>query len=100
MPLLSQPEDFPAGFKRTQFPVILAYYLTFNRSQGQSLERNGLELPQSVFTHGQLYVGLSRSGDPNQVFIHANQDEFLHLADHLRNDRVYTKNVVYPGIFL
>ena len=41
-------------FKRTQFPVLVAYYLTLNRAQGQTLERSGMYLPTSVFSHGHL----------------------------------------------
>ena len=90
------------SFKRVQFPVFLAYYLTINRAQGQSLDVAGMELPQSIFTHGQLYVGWSRCGDPDRLFIFANQDEFENVR-HLLSPgeaRVFTRNVVYKEIFL
>ena len=45
---------------------MLDYYMTFNRSQGQSVEQHGLFLPQSLFTCGQLYVGLSRYRNPKK----------------------------------
>ena len=38
--------------------------MTISKSQGQSLGRVGLYLPRPVFGHGQLYVALSRSGNP------------------------------------
>ena len=101
IPLLSKESDFPAIFKRLQFPVIGAYYLTFNRAQGQSLDCCGMELPSSVFTHGQLYVGASRTGDYDQVFVYADQKEFdsIKLAqqrDHEINEEgTFTRNVVY-----
>ena len=35
--------------------------MTINKIQGQSLSKVGLFLRQPVFTHGQLYVALSRA---------------------------------------
>ena len=31
-------------------------------------------LTQDVFAHGQVYVGLSRCGDPNKLFVYGNLD--------------------------
>ena len=88
--------DFPARFKQKQFPILLAYYLTFNRAQGQSLERVGIRLHRSVFTHGLLYIGMSRSSDPMFVFVYADQSEFQHLIDDgiLDPTKTYTCNII------
>ncbi|EOA36687.1 hypothetical protein CARUB_v10012067mg, partial [Capsella rubella] len=51
---------FPFCMRRRQVPVAVAFAITINKSQGQTLEYVGLFLPKSVFTHGQLYVALSR----------------------------------------
>jgi hypothetical protein len=54
----------PAGkgmdVSRRQFPLRLAYGLTFNKSQGQTLLRVGVDLLGDVFAHGQYYVVVSR----------------------------------------
>ena len=39
-------------------PVHLAYSMTINKAQGQTFQKVGLDLPKSVFAHGQLYVAL------------------------------------------
>ena len=87
IPMKSKESDFPVLFTRLQFPVIGGHCLTFNRAQGQSLDHSGLLLPQSVFSHGHLYVGLSRTGDPKNVHVFANQDEFHNLAHALDVDK-------------
>ena len=41
--------------------------MAINKVQGQTLKHMGLYLPQSVFSHGHLYVALSRVGSKEQV---------------------------------
>jgi hypothetical protein len=47
-------------FLRRQFPLKLAYALTTNKSQGQTLNRVLLDTRKEVFAHGQAYVACSR----------------------------------------
>ena len=41
--------------------------MTTNKTQGQTLKCVGLDLRQPVFTHGMLYVALSRIGDRENI---------------------------------
>ena len=89
-------DEFPFIMKRVQFPVKLAY-VTFQRSQGQSLDKCGILLNRSVWTHGQLYVAMSRCGAMSRVKIYANQAEFEEL--NLAPNNHYIHNVVYTEVF-
>lgn len=51
--------SYPSSFKRRQFPVKVAFAMTINKSQGQTFDRNGIDLRKDVFNHGQLYVAFS-----------------------------------------
>jgi len=54
----------PIKPKRRQSPIRVAFTATINKAQGVILKRLGLCLPQPVFGHGQMSVGISRVGDP------------------------------------
>ena len=60
--LISAPIDFPFQFSRRQLPIRHSYCLTIHKSQCQTFQRVGLYLPDDnqCFSHGQLYVALSR----------------------------------------
>ena len=67
----------PYRFKRTQFPIMVSYAMTIHKSQGQSLTHVGIYMEKDVFTHGQLYVALSRARDPKHLWICINHGEYL-----------------------
>lgn len=88
--LTSSPQDgYPFIIHRHQIPVKLAYAITINKSQGQTLNRVGAYLDQPVFTHGQLYVALSRVSRLNSLSVYLGNND-------LNNDT--TKNVVYREV--
>ncbi|KIN97682.1 hypothetical protein M404DRAFT_159715 [Pisolithus tinctorius Marx 270] len=61
-------------FSHKLFPVHLAYSMTINISQGQTVQHVGLDLRTPVFSHGQLYVALSRCTHPRNIkMLHSGQ---------------------------
>uniref|UniRef100_K3ZCL8 ATP-dependent DNA helicase n=1 Tax=Setaria italica TaxID=4555 RepID=K3ZCL8_SETIT len=60
---------FPFHFKRKQFPVRLSFAMTVNKAQGQTIPNVGIYLPEPVFSHGQLYVALSRATTAKNIKI-------------------------------
>jgi len=60
---------WPFTLQRRQFPLQLAFVMTINKAQGQTMKTVGIFLPELVFTHGQLYVALSRATRVNDVFV-------------------------------
>jgi hypothetical protein len=81
----------PFKFQRWQFPISVSFAMTINKSQGQSLKHVGVYLPQSVFSHGQLYVAISRVTSRHELK--------MLLVDDDGNLTNTTSNVVYQEIF-
>ncbi|PIA29184.1 hypothetical protein AQUCO_06200046v1 [Aquilegia coerulea] len=86
-----EPTDSETPFKMShrQFPIRLAFAMTINKSQGQSVKIVGIDLQNPVFNHGQLYVALSRCTSLRRitVLLPSEEDET-------------TTNVVYPEVLL
>jgi len=92
MDLVSSDSSFPFKFCRRQFPISLCFAMTINKSQGQSLSNVGLYLPRLIFTHGQLYVVVSR--------VTAIKGLKMLILDEDDNPCTSTKTVVYQEVFL
>jgi hypothetical protein len=67
--LTPEASGLPFTIIRRQFPVIPAYCLTVHKAQGQTMRRVGLIFESDPFTHGQLYVALSRVAGWHEVFV-------------------------------
>ncbi|GBL78807.1 hypothetical protein AVEN_65339-1 [Araneus ventricosus] len=63
------PSYFPFQFKRIQFSVRLSFALSINKAQRQFLKIVGLDILKQRFSHGQLYVGCSRVGKADNLYI-------------------------------
>ncbi|XP_021974686.2 uncharacterized protein LOC110869772 [Helianthus annuus] len=89
--MIPSDKKIPFKFQRRQFPITVCFAMTINKSQGQSLSRVGLYLRDPVFSHGQLYVALSRVKTRDGVK--------LLISDKDGSPTNKTKNVVYKEIF-
>jgi len=52
--------NWPFVLRRHQFLIRMAFAITINKSQGQTFNNVGVYLLSSVYSHGQLYVPISR----------------------------------------
>ena len=110
-----KPEDktIPFEFIRKQFPVKVCFAITSNKSQGQTLDRVGIYLGKNqFFSHGQLYVALSRSRSPKAISIFVSRDDPAIKGKKTSNPKLiknskkvinvppptedFMRNVVYP----
>ncbi|GBO28102.1 hypothetical protein AVEN_219901-1 [Araneus ventricosus] len=89
--------NLPFVLKRRQFPLIPAYAMIINKSQGQTFDQVGIYFDEPVFSHGQLYVALSRSRNPTHVKIYTKTSKVQGKL--LNNKKYFTRNVVYEEGF-
>ncbi|KAL3072091.1 hypothetical protein niasHT_036318 [Heterodera trifolii] len=62
------PHEGPFKCERIQYPLRPGSVMTINKAQGQTLARVGVLLDSAqCFSHGQLYVALSRVRDANTI---------------------------------
>ena len=88
MSLIPSDTNLPFDFKRHQYPIKPAFCMTINKSQGQTLKFVSIWLGEDhVFTHGQLYVALSRVSSLDNILI---------AIDH---PNLLTRNVVFKNVF-
>ncbi|CAN1274855.1 ATP-dependent DNA helicase PIF1 [Linum perenne] len=91
MTLSNKQKSLNFTLLRRQYPLALSFAMTINKSQGQTLQNVGLCLKKQVFTHGQLYVALSRVTTKDGLKIISCDD-----AD---DEKSCMKNIVFQEIF-
>jgi ATP-dependent DNA helicase PIF1 len=91
---LSPSEDMTLPFvlKRKQFPIELSFAMTINKAQRKTIPIVRVYLHEPVFSHGQLYVALSRGVARKTTWVLAKPNV---LADPSGKK---TKNIVYMEV--
>ena len=87
--LSTTEEELPFILTCKQFLVRLCFAMTVNKVQGQSLDIVGVDLHFLSFTHGQLYVALSRVTDLSKLSVLLKE-----------NAGRFVENIVYPEVLL
>ncbi|XP_012844962.1 PREDICTED: uncharacterized protein LOC105965002 [Erythranthe guttata] len=78
-----------AGF--SLFPLMVSFAMTINKSKGHTISHVALYLSRPVFSHGQLYVALSRVKNRKgiKILINSKSGETTNV----------TNNVVFKEVF-
>lgn len=91
---LTTKEDntLPFVLNRKQFPVKLAFAMTFNKSQGQSFNKVGIFIDKKkpIFAHGQLYVAMSRCRNKEGLKIK--------IVNAVEEELTQLQNIVYKEV--
>ena len=93
----SEAGEVPVPLIRRQLPLRLAWAMSINKAQGQTLVRCGVLLHSPCFAHGQLYVALSRCRRQADVRVWLENSE--NSGDVLAEDDGFvTTNVVFDEL--
>ncbi|KAL5698023.1 DNA helicase [Ranunculus cassubicifolius] len=87
----SRPTQWEFMLRRIQFPIKMCFAMTINKSQGQTLNHVGIYLPRPTFSHGQLYVAVSR--------VTSKRGLKIMIARKEEEPAGYTRNIVYREVF-
>jgi hypothetical protein len=77
-----EASGLPFTIIRRQYPIIPAYCLSVHKAQGQTIKKCGLIFESDPFTHGQLYVALSRvsSWECLWILLHTGQSDIRNMV--------------------
>jgi hypothetical protein len=83
---------------KRQFTLHLAYAMTYNKSQSQTLSKVLLGITSPPFSHGQLYVALSHVRDYNNIRFYVTEDQLMQSNISLTGFMPTVDNIVYKDV--
>ncbi len=72
--------------------------MTYNKSQSQTLSKVLLDITSPPFSHGQLYVALSRVQDYNIIRFYVTEDQLMQSNISLTGFMPTVDNIVYEDV--
>jgi len=83
---------------RRQFPLRLGYAITVHAAQGKTISRAVFDSRGQIFSHGQLYVALSRCKlSKDLLIVYETAGKQAELRE-LQSDGVLVRNIIYPAL--
>jgi hypothetical protein len=75
--------------------------MTYNKSQSQTLFKVLLDITSPPFSHGQLYVALSRVRDCKNIIMYFTEEQLTMSSDSRLTDFMPTvNNIVYQDVLV
>jgi ATP-dependent DNA helicase PIF1 len=74
--------------------------MTYNKSQSQTLSKVLLDITTPPFSHGQLYVALSRVRDCNNIRMYLTEEQLIINESHLTGFMPSVNNIVYQDVLI
>ena len=78
-----------------QYPIKLAWAITIHKSQGQTFDKVIIDMGRGAFTHGQLYVALSRCTCMDGIML----KRLVNNSDIIFDQRIYEFNNRFADLF-
>jgi hypothetical protein len=85
---------------RLQFPLRLAYAMTYNKSQSQTLVKVLLDITSPPFSHGQLYASLSQVHDCRNINIYLTEEQVTMSPYNSSVIMPTVNNIVYQDVLV
>jgi ATP-dependent DNA helicase PIF1 len=74
--------------------------MTYNKSQSQTLSKVLLDITTPPFSHGQLYVALSRVRDCNNIMMYLTEKQLIINDSHSTGFMPSVLNIVYQDVLV